>query len=64
MKARDILELLSRSDYRKKYEQAKATRTCINCEKPANDFRDVSSELEYRISALCQSCQNVMLQKK
>lgn len=64
MSARDLLELLSCSDYRKKYAQAKATGTCVNCEKPAKDFKDVSCELEYKISALCQSCQDILLQKK
>ena len=64
MKYLDLRELLSCSDYNKKYARAKATSACINCEKPAKDFRDVSSELEYKISALCQSCQDKLLKKK
>lgn len=64
MKARDLKELLSCSDYSRKYAQAKATGTCINCENPAKDFNDASSELEYKISALCQSCQDELLQNK
>jgi hypothetical protein len=64
MKYRELGELLSCSDYRQKYAKAKSTSTCINCEKPAKDFRDVSSELEYKISALCQSCQDILLQNK
>jgi hypothetical protein len=64
MKARDLKELLSCSNYSQKYAKAKATRTCINCEKSAKDFKDASSELEYKISALCQSCQDMLLKKK
>jgi hypothetical protein len=64
MKYRDLGELLSCPDYNQKYAQAKATRTCINCEKPVKDFRDASCELEYKISALCQSCQTMLLQEK
>ena len=63
MKARELNELLSCSDYNQKYAKAKATRTCINCEKPAKDFKDASRELEYKISALCQECQDTLLQK-
>ena len=64
MKAQDLLELLSCPDYSKKHAQAKATGTCINCEKTAKDFRNVASELEYKISALCQSCQDILFQEK
>ena len=32
--------------------------TCVACEKPAHEFRDELSEREWKISALCQICQD------
>jgi len=32
--------------------------TCVACDKPAHEFRDALSEKEWRISALCQICQD------
>lgn len=37
---------------------AKANGTCKICGKPAKFFRTSFSALEYRISAICQACQD------
>jgi hypothetical protein len=34
------------------------TNTCVACGKPAHEFADALSEKEWRISALCQICQD------
>ena len=64
MIAQDLVELFSRTDYKIKYSLAKANGTCINCGNPAREFRDVSGTFEYRISALCQTCQDELFTKK
>jgi predicted amidophosphoribosyltransferase len=33
---------------------------CPRCGKPAQQFRDCTSEREYEISGLCQKCQDVI----
>ena len=54
----NLFQILSSATYKESYAQAKAANTCLRCGRPAKGFTDFSSELEYRISALCQSCQN------
>jgi hypothetical protein len=53
----NLFQLISGPTYKESYAQAKAANICLRCGRPANGFTDGSSELEYRISALCQSCQ-------
>ena len=37
---------------------AKAANQCVCCGKSATEFRDEISKREYRISSLCQHCQD------
>ena len=53
-----LLNIFSGANYATDYALAKAYRTCIVCGGPANKFRNLSTELEYSISALCQRCQD------
>jgi hypothetical protein len=53
----ELYEIFTEQDYRYLYQRAKATATCILCGARALLFRGVSSQLEYRVSALCQECQ-------
>lgn len=39
---------------------AKAGNQCVCCGKNATEFRDEISKREYRISSLCQHCQDEM----
>jgi hypothetical protein len=57
-KVDELLRIFSSPDYRGRFLQAKATSTCLLCGKPARLFRDTSASFEYRISALCQDCQD------
>ena len=52
-----LLQIISSPRYEESYARAKSAYTCLICGRPANGFTDLSSELEYRISALCQVCQ-------
>jgi hypothetical protein len=53
-----LTEIVCSPQYSAKYINAKAFGTCIKCGRPAKVFRDAPSTLEYRVSALCQTCQD------
>ena len=36
-----------------------AGKGCVNCGKPAGEFRDEISRREFNISGLCQTCQDL-----
>ena len=40
---------------------AKAGNQCVSCGKSATEFRDEISKSEYRISSLCQHCQDELV---
>jgi hypothetical protein len=55
----EILRIFSAEDYKAKYLHAKASGTCISCGSRIDNFlQNPYSNLEYRISALCQDCQD------
>jgi hypothetical protein len=41
-----------------RHSVARSTRICKICGQPAIEFRSELSQLEYRISAICQCCQD------
>jgi hypothetical protein len=55
---RQLQKMVTGEDYPTRYHTAKATQTCILCGERALLFRSASSELEYRVSGLCQECQD------
>jgi len=54
----ELISVLSDKDVIARTSTAKAKQHCKICGKPANYFRTPQSELEYSISAICQSCQD------
>ena len=40
------------------------THTCVACGKPAVEFKDDKSTVEWRISGLCQKCQDDLFFKE
>ena len=40
------------------YTECKATGICVTCHKPIGEFRDNLSAKEYKISGMCQDCQD------
>jgi len=54
----ELFSIISSPTYKESYAQSKSANTCVRCGRPAKGFTNFSSELEYRISALCQSCQD------
>jgi hypothetical protein len=61
MRIDELFKLVSSPTYKESYARAKAANTCLRCGCPAKGFTGFSSELEYRISALCQRCQDEFL---
>jgi hypothetical protein len=45
-------------------KEAILNNVCGWCKKPAIEFRDELSEQEYRISAMCQQCQDETFKKE
>lgn len=60
----ELVKICKSPDYKKKFIDSKTSKTCILCNMPANGFRDKSAELEYSISALCQTCQDTLYKGK
>jgi hypothetical protein len=56
-----LREIFSSPSYQTDYAKAKAKNTCIRCGGYVGTFRDISSKLEYMVSALCQRCQDKCL---
>lgn len=54
----ELIRLLSDPATVSRYAQAKASKTCKCCGQPATCFRNRVAEIEYRISAICQNCQD------
>jgi hypothetical protein len=54
----ELIKVLSDPQVSIRNGWARATHTCKICEKNALKFRNASSEFEYRISAICQNCQD------
>lgn len=58
IRAVELLEVLSDPTYKASYAKAKATGTCIKCKKRAKSYQNPSAKLEYKVSGLCQDCQD------
>lgn len=54
----ELVEIFCEDNYRTRYIAAKTSNICIRCGEPAEEFSDASARLEYRVSALCQICQD------
>ena len=57
----DLIRILSEPTVSARHSKAKTTRTCKICGGPALCFRDAVSSFEYRVSAICQDCQDKYL---
>ena len=57
----ELIKVLGDDNIRVQTDIAKTNRTCKICGKPAVLFRTSQAEMEYRISLICQSCQDYYL---
>jgi hypothetical protein len=57
----ELIRILSEPAMRSRHSKAKTTQTCKICDGPALRFRDAVSAFEYRVSAICQDCQDKYL---
>jgi hypothetical protein len=53
-----LLKILSQQDRDAKFIIALNTQTCISCGNPVGGFKGPSAKLEYKISGMCQTCQD------
>lgn len=54
----ELINVLSDNEVVLRSYTAKSNQLCKICGKHAGSFRSPFSELEYRISAICQACQD------
>jgi hypothetical protein len=54
----ELIRALSEPEVSLRDTFARSTHICKICGKPARRFRDGISEFEYRVSAICQQCQD------
>jgi len=64
IRAMELIEVLSDPTYKRRYANARATGTCMRCMKPAKTYRDASAKLEYKVSGLCQDCQDYFFNRR
>ena len=57
-KLNELISVLSEPAVHLRDTSARATHTCKICSGPARWFRNALSEFEYRVSAICQDCQD------
>jgi hypothetical protein len=57
----DLVKGFSEELYRERYVKAKSTQICMRCGEPVGDQGSPSTRLDYRISALCESCRDEII---
>ena len=57
-RVKELINVLGDDNVKGRAAIAKANRSCKICGKPAVFFHTSKAELEYRISLICQSCQD------
>lgn len=57
-KIKDVLDSTAKNVFGMTTQEALEKKICVKCRKEAKEFKDMPSEKEYWISALCQSCQD------
>lgn len=57
-KIRELIDVLEDQTVKSRSYLAKRDLVCKICGKSADTFRTPFSELEYRISAICQACRD------
>ena len=54
----EFLDDISKKHFGISRTEAKVPAICVFCKKPVESFRDELSRKEFKISSLCQSCQD------
>jgi hypothetical protein len=57
---RNMLDRVSKDMYGRNASESIKQDICMRCGKPAREFVDELSRREYRISGLCQECQDII----
>ena len=59
----EVVNRVGKQLFGKTRTRALDTHTCICCGKPAIDFKDQKSEVEWRLTGLCQKCQDEVFEE-
>jgi len=57
----ELIHVLETDSVRRRSGIARAEKRCKICGQPAVTFRTLRAELEYNLSAICESCQDYYL---
>ena len=60
VKVQDFLDNFSKKAFGKTQKEAESEAVCMFCGKKVAGFKDELSRKEYRVSGMCQSCQDGM----
>lgn len=58
-----FLDELAKAAFGRTKSEAIKKGICVNCGKPADEFKDELSAREFEISQLCQSCQDSVFEE-
>lgn len=56
-----FIDFLSHPGYHAKIAIAKSSGTCVLCGQAVNEFSTKKSAFEYRVSSLCEKCQDTYI---
>lgn len=54
----DLLDVVALQAFGRKRSETMGSEKCVMCGEDAKEFNDALSQKEYRISGLCQKCQD------
>lgn len=63
-KIQELIGVLSDDRIQERSFFSKSNQTCKICEQPATEFLSAASEFEFRVSQICEDCQNYFYGKE
>ena len=57
-------DVIAKALFGTSFTGGQAERTCVTCSKPVGPFKDSLSSKEYRISGMCQACQDSVFESE
>ena len=62
MRLKKLINILSDKEILARTEAARANHRCKICGNQASSFSTTQAELEYRLSSICQACQDYYIE--
>ena len=54
----EVMDTVTSKLFGRKISKCMEAQTCVTCGQSATEFKDALSEKEYKISGMCQKCQD------